>query len=124
MAKGAVDGIIEATKEVGGNLEAVAISAVGGAVEAAGSIGSAAVATVKDVLIGVVGGLKDVATRRFRRGLLEKPRRKKQREQGGSRGGGRACKSEEEKQVMSNALLILPLLGKIDPRQSPQPCLR
>lgn len=55
-----VDGVIEATKEIGGNVEEVAKIAVGGAIEAAGTIGNTAVRSVRDMLVGVVEGVKEV----------------------------------------------------------------
>ena len=58
----AVDGVIEATKEIGGNVEEVAKVAVEGAIEAAGTIGNTAVRAVKDMLVGVVEGVKEVAS--------------------------------------------------------------
>ena len=57
-----MDGVIEATKEVGGNVEEVAKVAVGGAIEAAGSIGNTAVRSVREMLVGVVEGVKEVAS--------------------------------------------------------------
>ena len=62
VARRAVDGVIEATKEVGGNVEEVAKVAVGGAIEAAGAIGNTAVRSVKDMLVGVAEGVKEVAS--------------------------------------------------------------
>jgi hypothetical protein len=62
VARRAVDGVVEATKEVGGNAGEVAQKAVEGAIEAAGSIGNVAVKAVKDILVGVVGGIKEVAS--------------------------------------------------------------
>jgi hypothetical protein len=57
-----VDGVIEATKEIGGNVENVAKVAVSGAIEAAGTIGNTAVKAVTGVLLGVVEGVKEVAS--------------------------------------------------------------
>jgi hypothetical protein len=62
VAKRTVDGVIEAARETGGNAAEVAIAAADGAVEAAGTISKTAVTTVRDVLLGIVGGVKDVAS--------------------------------------------------------------
>jgi hypothetical protein len=64
-----VDGVIEAAKEIGLNVEEVAKVTVGGAIEAAGKIGNTAVRAVKDVLVGAVEGVKEVAST-----ALPKPR--------------------------------------------------
>ena len=62
VARKAVEGVIEATKEIGGNVEKVANVAVNGAIEAAGTIGTTAVRTVTAVLLGVVEGVKEIAS--------------------------------------------------------------
>ena len=64
-----MDGVIEATKEIGGNVEEVAQVAVGGAIETAGAIGNTALKAVKDMLVGVVEGVKEIAS-----AALPKPR--------------------------------------------------
>jgi predicted transcriptional regulator len=56
-----VDGIIEAARETGANVEEMAKVTVNGAIEAAGSIGNTAVKAVRDVLVNVVEGVKDIA---------------------------------------------------------------
>jgi len=56
-----VDGILEAAKETGANVEEVAKVTVGGAIDAAGSIGSSAVKAVREVLVGTVEGAKKLA---------------------------------------------------------------
>jgi hypothetical protein len=61
VARRAVEGVVEATKEIGGNVEEAAKVAVNGAVEAAGSIGNTAVKAVRDMLVGAVEAVKDVA---------------------------------------------------------------
>ncbi|HCC68870.1 MAG TPA: hypothetical protein DEP99_03180, partial [Nitrospiraceae bacterium] len=61
VARMAIDGVIEATKEIGGNVEETAKVAVGGAIEAAGTIGVTAVRAVTDMLVGVVEGVKEIA---------------------------------------------------------------
>lgn len=61
VARRAIDGSIEAASEVGGNVIQVAQSAGNAAIEAAGSIGNTAVSAVREVLLGLVGGVKDVA---------------------------------------------------------------
>jgi hypothetical protein len=61
VARRAIDGVLEATQEIGGNVEEVATAAVGGAIEAAGSIGNTAVMAVKDMLVGAIKGIKEVA---------------------------------------------------------------
>ena len=53
--------LIEATKEVGGNVEGMATAAVGAAIEAARTIGNTAVKAVTEMLVGVVAGVKEVA---------------------------------------------------------------
>jgi len=50
-------------------MEEVAKVAVGGAIETAGTIGNTAVKAVKDMLVGVVEGVKEVAS-----AALPKPR--------------------------------------------------
>ena len=45
---------------MGGNVEEVAKVAISGALEAAGTIGKTAVQEVKDVLLGVAGGTKEI----------------------------------------------------------------
>jgi hypothetical protein len=60
VARGAVEGTIEAATEIGGNVGGVAKAAAVGAVEAAGAVGAQAVRTVRDLLVGVAGGFKDV----------------------------------------------------------------
>jgi hypothetical protein len=62
VARRTVDGVIEATKEIGGNVEEVAKVAVGGAIEAAGTIGKMTVRSVKDMLVGVAEGVKELAS--------------------------------------------------------------
>jgi hypothetical protein len=62
VARRAVEGVVEATKEIGGNVEEAAKVAVNGAVEAAGSIGNTSVKAVRDILVGAVKALKDVAS--------------------------------------------------------------
>src|SRR5208337_3627606 len=69
VAQRAVDGVIDATKEVGGNVTEAAKATVGGAIEAAGSIGNTAVKAAKDILVGVVEGVKDIGS-----AALPKPR--------------------------------------------------
>ncbi|HEY9073117.1 MAG TPA: hypothetical protein VIN67_03205, partial [Desulfobaccales bacterium] len=54
-------GVIEATSEIGGNVGEVAKSAVGGAIDAAGTLGQSAVKAVRGILVGAVSGLKEVA---------------------------------------------------------------
>jgi hypothetical protein len=61
VARRAVDGVIEATKEIGGNVEEVAKAAIGGAFEAAGAISNIALRAVKEMLGGVLEGVKEVA---------------------------------------------------------------
>jgi hypothetical protein len=61
VARRTVDGIVEATKEIGGNVDDAAKVAIGGAIEAAASIGNTAVAAVREVLIGALGAVKDIA---------------------------------------------------------------
>jgi hypothetical protein len=56
-----VDGILEAAKETGANVEEVAKVTVNGAIDAAASIGTSAVQAVKDVLLGTVESVKQVA---------------------------------------------------------------
>jgi len=63
--RGAVDGVIEAGKEVGANSEEIARVAVGGAIEAAASIGTTAVRAAKEILVGVVEGVREVACAAF-----------------------------------------------------------
>ena len=60
-AKRAVDGVIEAGVETGGNVLEITKAATTGAIEAAGTIGTTAVTTMKDILLGVVAGVKEVA---------------------------------------------------------------
>ncbi len=72
VARRAVDGVIEATKEVGGNVTEVAKAAVGGAIEAAGSIGNTAVKAVTDMLVGVVEGVKEIGRAAFPKPRLVK----------------------------------------------------
>ncbi|MGD0661805.1 MAG: hypothetical protein ABSD38_27415, partial [Syntrophorhabdales bacterium] len=43
------------------NMEDIATHAVGGAVEAAGSIGTTALRAVREMLVGVMEGVRDVA---------------------------------------------------------------
>jgi phage-related protein len=62
VARRAVDGVIEATREIGGNVDETAKVAIGGAIEAAGAIGNTAVRAVRDVLVGAVEAVKDVAS--------------------------------------------------------------
>ena len=62
IARRAAEGIIEATKEVGGNVEDAAKVTVEAAIEAAGSIGKTAAREVEEILVGVVKGLKEIAT--------------------------------------------------------------
>jgi hypothetical protein len=54
---------------MGGKVDEVAKVAIGGAIEAAGSIGNTAVKAVRDALIGVAEGTKDVLV-----AVLPKPR--------------------------------------------------
>jgi hypothetical protein len=56
-----VQGVVEAAKEIGGNVGNVAQAAVEGAIEAAGTISTNAVQVVRDLLVGVVEGLVSVA---------------------------------------------------------------
>ena len=46
---------------MGANAEDVAKVAVGGAIEAAGAIGSTALRAVREMLVGVAAGVRDVA---------------------------------------------------------------
>jgi hypothetical protein len=62
VARSAVDGVVDAVKETGGNAGNAAGIAVTGAIEAAGSIGQTAVRAVKDILLGVVEGVKEVGS--------------------------------------------------------------
>jgi hypothetical protein len=62
VARRTVDGIVEATKEVGGNVDEATKIAIGGAIEAAGSIGSTAVKAVRDVLVGAAEAVKDISS--------------------------------------------------------------
>jgi len=62
IARRAVDGVLEAAQETGGNVIDVAKVAVGGAIEAAGGIGNTAVKAVKEMLIGVVEGVKEIGS--------------------------------------------------------------
>lgn len=48
-------------KELGGNVEEVAKVVVTGTIDTAGSIGNSAIRTVKEMMVGVVEGVKDVA---------------------------------------------------------------
>jgi hypothetical protein len=57
VARRAIDGLIEATTEIGGDTGQAARRAVQGAIEAAGEISHTAVRTVRDVLIGIGSGL-------------------------------------------------------------------
>jgi hypothetical protein len=60
VAKRTVDGVMEATTETGGNVvETRAVA--GGAAEAIGGIGTTAVSSVRNILLSVVTGVKDVA---------------------------------------------------------------
>jgi phage-related protein len=61
VAKRTIDGVVEATNETGGNVVETARAVVGGAAEAIGGIGTTAVSSVRDILLGVVTGIKDVA---------------------------------------------------------------
>ena len=54
--------IITTTKETGGNIEEAAKIAAGGAIEASGTVGTSAVKTVREMLVGVVKGIKEVAS--------------------------------------------------------------
>ena len=65
VARRAVEGAIEAGKEIGANVEELAGAAVSGAIEAAASIGTTAARSVKEILIGVVEGLREVAGAAF-----------------------------------------------------------
>jgi len=60
VAKSAVTGVIEATREIGGNVGEAAKSAVGGAIDAAGTLGQSAVKAVSDLLGGAVVGVKEM----------------------------------------------------------------
>ena len=64
-ARRAVDGAIEAGREIGANVEELAKVAVGGAIDAAASIGTTAARSVKEILIGVVEGVREVAGAAF-----------------------------------------------------------
>lgn len=57
VARHAIDGVIEATVETGGNVAQISTKAIEGAITEAGNLGSLAVMTVKDVLIGIAGSL-------------------------------------------------------------------
>ena len=65
VARRAVEGAIEAGKEVGANVEEIARVTVGGAVDAATSIGTTASRTVKEILIGVTEGAREIAGATF-----------------------------------------------------------
>jgi len=60
VARRAIEGILEATREVGGNVEDVARVISEEAIESAGTIGEAAVKTVKNLTIGIVAGIKEI----------------------------------------------------------------
>jgi phage-related protein len=62
VAKRTIDGVVEATTETGGNVVETARAVAGGAAEAIGGIGTTAVTSVRDILLSVVGGVKDVAS--------------------------------------------------------------
>jgi hypothetical protein len=54
------DGVLEATKEVGGNVEEVAKVLVTGAIDSAAAASKTTVQTAKEVMIGAVEGVKEV----------------------------------------------------------------
>ncbi len=58
-----MDGVIESSKEVGGNVEEIAKAALTGALDTAGAIGDSALRAVKDTLSGVMSGVKEFAER-------------------------------------------------------------
>jgi hypothetical protein len=60
VARRAIEGILEATREVGGNVEDVARVISEEAIESAGTIGEPAVKTVKNLTIGIVAGIKEI----------------------------------------------------------------
>ena len=57
VARRAIDGLIEATGEIGADAGRTGKRAIEGALGAAGEISNTAVRTVKDVLIGIASGL-------------------------------------------------------------------
>ena len=61
VAKRTLDGVVEATNETGGNAVETARAVASSAAEAVGGFGTTAVSSVRDILLGVVTGVKDVA---------------------------------------------------------------
>jgi hypothetical protein len=73
VARSAAMGVMEAVGQVGGNAGTAAKAVVGGAIEAAGTLGLTAVRGVTDLLVGAVEGLKEVAGAVLPKGQAETP---------------------------------------------------